>query len=157
MADCVLSIDPGAHSGIAVVELSRRTRLLHFQAVRFRQKEGPSPSKIVLEIVDEFAPAEAVIEDQYLDKNADSLKKLSWNVGRWQEACAAAHLPWQMIFAKTWQSALFGSRLRRDALKASSVALAKAETKQALSPDVADAYCIGRYWAVTLFHRRFPR
>lgn len=131
-----------------------QTKLLFSQAVNFSRKIKPNPSALVRNLAAEFSIREAVIEDQYLSKNPDSLKKLSWNVGRWQEACASAGVSYTMLAAKTWQTVILGStRMKREQIKMVSAQVARAETGQSLSEDVSDAYCIGRYWVIQNLRR----
>lgn len=146
---CLVSVDPGACSGVAVVTISAVPKLLFYREIRSSRKMDPLPSSVIQEIAEQYHPSEAVIEDQYLDKNVDSMKKLAWSVGGWQLACRISGIPFSMLFAKCWQTATFGKKTRtRAELKTASMSLSRAETKQNLSVDVSDAYCMGRYRAI---------
>lgn len=149
---CVIGIDPGNKTGIAVVTIAGRPRLVH-SSVENLSKTSPY---IWFDGLDERLTDLKVvccaIEDQYLDKNIDSLKKLARTSGRWQEAALSHGIKVEFVAATTWQRAVLGrSAKKRDVLKRSSVAIAEAETGIKMKSDAADAFCLARYFAVELF------
>lgn len=146
----VLAVDPGSiKTGLAVVSVSVRPRLLAWALVKM---STAAPSARVLELLEAHQITSAAIEDQYLARNANTLKKLSRAAGRWEEACEAAGIPVKYVAPSSWQDkTLRGAGRHRPQLKAASMAVAQAETGIALPEDVADAYCLGRYLAIKLF------
>jgi Holliday junction resolvasome RuvABC endonuclease subunit len=145
----ILSIDPGNTSGIVVVTLSRSPRLLYWQIAKLNIKNAPIPTRLVESLCLEYHIEFAVIEDQFNYKSIDSTKKLSRTSGRWLEACLFNGIPVEFVNPKTWQNAIFGRSARsREQLKLSACAVAQSQTGQALPSDAADAYCIGKYFAV---------
>ena len=149
-AGAVLAVDPGSRkTGLAVVSIAIRPRLLSWELVRMAKAQ---PSAQVLELHAAHRITSAAVEDQYLAKNANTIKKLSQAAGRWFEACAAAGIPVQYIAPSSWQDkTLRGAGRHRHQLKAGSIAVAQAETGLELPEDVADAYCLARYLAIKIF------
>jgi Holliday junction resolvasome RuvABC endonuclease subunit len=145
----LLAIDPGNTSGVVVVTIAAAPKLLFWTQIKIKKKGEELPSSLIARLKEEHDIVAAAIEDQFYLRNINSLKVLSKTAGRWEEACLAAGLESvEWINPKTWQTALFGKTMRRDQFKAASCAMAKAETRQLLPVDVADAYCIGRFLAI---------
>lgn len=143
----ILAIDPGSRvSGIIVLSFSVRPKLLANIKYTFASITS-CPTDLVHNLNLEFGIRNAFIEDQFMQKNVDSLKKLSRNAGRWQEACAFCKIPVEWVNAKTWQSKILkklGGN-NRAGLKKAAQFVAQVDTGVKLSSDCADAYCIGKY------------
>ncbi len=144
----VLAIDPGNTSGVVVVSLERVPKLLHHEVWKVKSK-GPMPSKIVGRLVGEYDIQQAVIEDQYLNKNVHSMKKLARTSGRWEEACIVHGLKVRWVQPSKWQSKVIG-RIAKDRGPIDKVMrmIAHQDTRTQLTADESAAWCLGRYSAV---------
>lgn len=160
--EAILAIDPGATSGWAVVLVGSSPKLVWSGTFHFctTPKGQPvSPTELVTYLSREarahgYPIQRAAIEDQYLDKNPNTLKKLARSAGRWEEACAVAQVPCEYVAASTWQSRELGLRgARRDALRRAADAKAYGLWSLEGTEHQIDAALIGRCVAVTVYHR----
>ena len=93
----------------------------------------------------------AAIEDQYLSVNPDSMKKLSRNGGRWEEAFRSKGIPVVWVNTQTWQTRELGTcRIASKEVKRRCMAKARGLWNKNLKSDEADAAIIGRFYAVRL-------
>ena len=121
-------------------------------------KKDENPVRVVRDIVNLHSDrvVRGVIEDQYLGKNPDSMKKASRAAGRWEEACVENGLLVSWVHASDWQSHVLGVRKgKRDQLKKVAQTIARSETKVSLTQDESDAYLLGRFSATLLALGRF--
>lgn len=150
MSKNVLTIDPGQRSGISIVTWGFNPALLFHAAYDFK-KQTETPSSLISRLVEAHNVGYAGIEDQYLGKNVDSLKKLSRTSGRWEEACAVQGIEVEFINTKTWESqVLKGLGKVHDQVKKAAEMVAKARSGISLKTDEADAFCIGIYYSTKL-------
>lgn len=158
--EAVLAIDPGAVSGWALLTVGPSpqpvlTGTLHVTKPAKHQPE--TPSALVRLVAEEAAVrcitiVRAVIEDQYLDKNPDTLKKLARSAGRWEEALVAAGLPVEYLAASAWQSRELGMRgARREVLRRAADAKAFGMWQLEGPEHLIDAALIARCVAVTMY------
>lgn len=153
----LLAIDPGATSGLAVLTLEPRPRLLHSETHKFT-KAPETPSQVVSRLLAAHPITSAVVEDQYQEKNVQSLKKLARISGRWEEACKVAGLQVVFIYPSTWQSkVLKGVARKRAELKQAARMVAASEVGRLLPENEADAFLIGRYVAVGVWYDRLTK
>lgn len=119
--------------------------------------EFPSPSALVRSLCEAAAERSIVlvragIEDQYLGKNVDTLKKLARNAGRWEEALVAAGIQVEYVPASTWQSKELGLRgAGREVLRRAADAKAFGLWQLEGPEHLIDAALIARYIAVTMY------
>lgn len=164
--DIVIGIDPGATSGWAGVTISHNPALVltnHLEMPKpGTKKDTPSntPSAIVESLVEGLRQlghtvVAVAIEDQYLSKNPDSMKKLSRNSGRWEEAWRRLGYPVEWVNTQTWQSAELGTHRidsaevkRRCAMKVLGMWRTKVVSHE------SDAALIARYVAIRIAYRR---
>jgi len=145
----ILGIDPGNHSGWAV--LDDHDRLLEHGELRFDLKRQPCPSLIVKTLSWRYTFTMACIESQYLGENPRSCITLAQTAGRWIEACAAAEIPIVVLVdPSTWQHAELSIRgkARRKQRKAASISKCLGLWKIELVDHCADAALIARWAAV---------
>jgi len=160
--EVILAIDPGAVSGWAIVSVGPSPE--HVRSGTFHFTKSPkgqpvSPTELVTYLCaeanrDGHTILRAAIEDQYLDKNVNTLKKLARNGGRWEEACEAAGIPVEYVAASTWQSReLCMPGAKRDVLRRAADAKAFGIWQLEGPEHRIDAALIGRYVAVTMYRR----
>lgn len=145
----ILGIDPGLHSGWAV--LDDHDHLLEHGELRFDLKRQPCPSVIVKTLSERYNLHMACIESQYLGENPRSCISLAQNAGRWVEACAAAGIPVvALVEPSTWQHAELSirGRTRREQRKAASISKCRGLWHIDLVDHCADAALIARWAAV---------
>jgi Holliday junction resolvasome RuvABC endonuclease subunit len=160
----VLAIDPGETSGLAVVTVEAAPYL---RMVITRAADVQLPMTDIAQILQSegaqyegrrangFPDIEsAVIEDQFLGINPDSLKKLTRNSGRWEEACIANGLDVRFVMPSVWQTAELGKG-KRDQLKKMAVEKCRGLWGVELESDAADAALLGRYVALEMFYGRW--
>lgn len=155
----VLGIDPGNHSGIAVVSIQKRPRLMYHRDWDRTKKGTERPTHIIKALADEYYIQLAVIEDQYLDKakkqNVKTMSRLTKTAGNWEEACLSNLIPVDWVYPKEWQSRIIGRIAnKRDQLEQMYRMIAKQDTDEVLTTDEAAAWCIGKYAVVNLMDRR---
>jgi len=144
MKGILLSIDPGRVTGWAMINLETEEVLL------FGEVKAGDRFYISL-LGDRMEDADyLVIEDQYLDKNVDSLIKLAALRGGLEMLWAVRKNNFTLginclaVKPSTWQSALnIPKRAGREKRKRASIFQAKVFTGKKLSENVADAVCIG--------------
>lgn len=149
----VLSIDPGEMSGLAVVTAEAAPKLLKCICAMPHKERAPFVDGFIGNFLEEELSV-AVIEDQYLGVNPDSMKKLARNSGRWQEACIANGLEVRFVMPSVWQSSELG-RGKREQLKKMAVEKCRGLWKVDLESDAADAALLGRYVALKMFYGRW--
>ena len=150
---CTLGIDPGNHSGWAV--LDSRLELLDHGELRFDRVKQPSPSSIVKTLSCRYNLHVACIETQYLGESAHATIVLAQNAGRWIEACVSVDIPvLTMIAPSTWQAAELGCRsaTKRSDRKKMSISRCLGLWRVTLSDHCADAALIARWAAVESQH-----
>ena len=163
MTPCVLGIDPGAASGIAVVTVEGNPRLMNYGKVRLDKGETPTLAlgELWKHIHDHLAAV--VIEDQFVAKNIKTAMRLAQTAGRWEEACIAAFpgIPVQWIKPNEWQQAMLarvmgrGGQAKREQRKKAAVAVCLGRWGQELSTDMADAALIAAFVAEKMdFNKR---
>ena len=158
----VLGIDPGSEPGLALLTVEPSptpvlTRRFHFPKPPLGQLPSPTELVACLLVDAERAGvqvAKAVIEDQYLDKNPDTLKKLARNAGRWEEACVANGLPVEYLPAVTWQAKELGGGRGKGREQIKRLAVAKAKSLGVDGDEhTADATLISRCAAIMMYYR----
>ena len=162
----VFAVDPGNTSGWAVLNVGPDPTLAYFGGINFTLKREQRSACMVLgEMVHVWRnkgwnfgqfPVLVAIEDQFLKKgpkrNVDTLKKLSRNSGRWQDA--ACHHGLEVIFVNpsTWITAELGRGLR--SAQVEKLARQKVQTLyghqvgRKLTEHECCAILIGRYQAI---------
>jgi Holliday junction resolvasome RuvABC endonuclease subunit len=167
--ETVIGIDPGATSGWAVLTVELSPKLLISDMMTWPKKgtkkdvPANTPSGIVACIIDVMrrfghTVAGAAIEDQYLARNPDSMKKLARNGGRWEEACRCAGIPVEWVNTAVWQSKELGtSKITSAEVKRRCIVKAKGLWGQKLNEHESDAAMIGRYFAIRYFADRCAR
>jgi len=167
--EVVIGIDPGATSGWAGVTVEHNPTLLLFDAMAM-PKPGTSkdiafntPSAIAGRLIDDFrrlghTVVAAAIEDQYLSKNPDSMKKLARNAGRWEEAWRRLGIPVEWVNAQVWQSAELGtSRIDSAEVKRRCAMKVLGLWRKKVGKHSADAALIARYYAIRMAYRQMRR
>jgi Holliday junction resolvasome RuvABC endonuclease subunit len=141
----LLAIDPGTTSALVVLTIEPNPKLLHHQV--WNDVRYMFPSDIVKDICQEFQIRHAAIEDQYLGKNANSMKILTRIGGRWQEACEINGLEVQWVAPRTWQTKILGSKWgsKREQIDKMMKMVARQDTGIKLTADECAAWCIGKY------------
>lgn len=164
--DVVIGIDPGATSGWAALTVDPNPDLILFDSIAWpkpgTKKDLPAntPCAIVDALVDTLSRfghtiIGAAIEDQYLSRNPDSMKKLARNGGRWEEACRRIGIPVEWINTQKWQSAELGTaRIDSDEVKRRCSMKTRGLWNRKVGKHAADAALIGRYYAIRLAYRR---
>lgn len=91
------------------------------------------------------------IEDCYLEKNVDTLKKLARLTGRWQQEFETRGLSTSLVMADVWQRGILRGLITDGAPRAARKAAAQKWVnwthKVAVAPDEADAICLAT-WAL---------
>ncbi len=89
------------------------------------------------------------IEDCYLEKNVDTLKKLARLTGRWQQEFETRGLLTELVMADVWQRGvlrgLIASSSPRAARKAAAQKWVKWTYTMSVEPDEADAICLATW------------
>lgn len=164
--DVVVAIDPGATSGWAVVTVEPNPKLLASDSMTWpkagTKKDVPAntPSAVAEELVGTLhrfghVVVAVAIEDQYLSRNPDSMKKLSRNGGRWEEAWRRLGIPVEWVNTQKWQSAELGTcRIDSTEVKRRCAMKVLGLWNQRLSEHATDAAIIARYHAVRLAYRQ---
>lgn len=164
-----MGIDPGATSGWAAVTVEHNPALLLFDAMVMPKPGAPkdippnTPSAVAEGIVEQFRRlghtiVAVAIEDQYLSKNPDSMKKLSRNAGRWEEAWRRLGFPVVWVNAQVWQSAELGtSRIDSAEVKRRCAMKVLGLWRKKVGAHSADAALIARYHAILLAYREMRR
>jgi len=144
MKGILLSIDPGQTTGWALINLETEKVLL-FGDVKTSYRFYISLLGDRMEAADYL-----VIEDQYLDKNVDSLIKLAalrgglemlWAIRKNNRTLGVNCL---VVKPSVWQSALnIPKRADREQRKRASTFQAKVFTGKKLSQNISDAVCMG--------------
>ena len=158
--DVVIGIDPGATSGWGALTVEGVPDLLLHDRRTWpkpgTKKDTPknTPSGVVDELIEMLGRlghtvVGAAIEDQFLKKNPDSMKKLARNGGRWEEAFRSRGIPVEWINAQTWQTRELGScKIDTAEVKRRCMQKARGIWNKRLRQDEADACIIGRFHAV---------
>ena len=151
MTAYVIGIDPGATSGLALVECGRTPVLSWSKALR-----KPQPS-MDLKSTDlwccDSTNTRAIIEDQYVDvtkKGGSSVISLARWAGRWIEALETHGIEWEFVRPSVWQAAMLrGMRAGRDraAGKRAAVEVCRLRWGVTLTQDAADAALIAAWGA----------
>ena len=164
--EIVIGIDPGATSGWAGVTVDHNPSLLLFDAIEWPKpgttKDLPpnTPSAIAECIVESLrrlghTVIVAAIEDQYLSKNPDSMKKLARNAGRWEEAWRRIGIPVEWVNTQVWQSAELGtSRIDSAEVKRRCKMKVLGMWRKKVVNHAADAALIARYVAIRIAFRQ---
>lgn len=155
MTSALLSIDPGATSGVAVVSMGKRPGLLHHEVWK-NKNGGVRPSGVVLRLLEQYQIVRCVVEDQFLKDNPLTLKKLSRTAGAWEEACLAAGLEVDWVNAATWQARVLGRRMgrKREEIIKSYQMIARQDTGVELTPDESAAWCMGRFFVCEIEQKK---
>ncbi len=161
----VIAIDPGATSGWAGLTVDPNPDLILFDSMEMPKSGTPkdtlarTPSFIAASIVETLSSfghsiVVVAIEDQYLSKNPDSMKKLCRNAGRWEEAWRRLGYPVEWVVAQTWQSAELGtSRIDSAEVKRRCAMKVLGVWRKKVGKHAADAALIGRYVAIRRAYR----
>ena len=144
MEGIALSIDPGRIIGWAIIGVTAEAPAL------WGEIKADSPELISELSAKMFAADLLIIEDQYLDKNADSLIKIAALRGTIEGLWAAVKnypLGEQVCRVKpaVWQASLnLSAQATRKSRKRASMIRAKTEAGDTnVSQDAADAICMG--------------
>lgn len=163
--EVIMGIDPGATSGYAALTATVNPKLLLCKHVVWpkpgSKKDLPAntPSAVVEREVEALSRLGhtvigAAIEDQYLSVNPDSMKKLSRNGGRWEEAFRRLGIPVAWINTQTWQSAELGTcKIDSKEVKRRCANKVRGLWNIRVNQNAADACIIGRYEAVRAAYR----
>lgn len=148
----VLGIDPGSKSGLAVVSIELKPRLLHYTGWNKNSKNSNNrPSHIISDIHSRFNIVCAVIEEQFLHLNPKTLIVLSRNAGAWEEACLVEGIPIHWLNASTWQKIVLGKgRGKGKQIEKAYMKKAEQETGKALPSDPSAAWHMARIQAVEM-------
>lgn len=164
--EVVIGIDPGATSGWAAVTVDPNPALLLFDSIAWPKKgtkkdlPANTPSAIAEGIIDTLRQfghvvVEVAIEDQYLSRNPDSMKKLSRNAGRWEESWRRLGIGVEWINTQKWQSAELGTaRIDSAEVKRRCGMKTRGLWNRNVGQHAADAALIARYWAIRIAYRR---
>lgn len=164
--DVIMSTDPGATSGYAVLSVGLQPKLLICKAVTWPKPGTPkdlpvnTPHGLVGSVIDMIGQQGhtiigAAIEDQYLGLNADTLKKLARNGGRWEEAYRCRGIPVSWVAPASWQARELGtSRIERAEVKRRCMVKVRGLWNVTLKENEADAAIIGRYHAIRIAFAR---
>jgi Holliday junction resolvasome RuvABC endonuclease subunit len=167
--EVVIGIDPGATSGWAGVTVEHNPALLLFDSLAMPKpgtaKDVPAntPTFIAKSLVESLrrlghTVVAVAIEDQYLSRNPDSMKKLSRNAGRWEEAWRWLGIPVEWVNAQVWQSAELGtSRIDSDEVKRRCAMKVLGLWRRKVGAHASDAALIARYLAIRLAYRAMRR
>ena len=137
----LIAIDPGSTSGIVAMTIEMVPKLVWREV--WKKKDGELPTDIIKHGL--HCVQYAVIEDQYLGKNANSMKILTRIGGRWEEACANNGLDVKWIPPKTWQTKILGrGNMKRDQIDKMMKLVARQDTGIKLTADECAAWCIGK-------------
>lgn len=167
----IISVDPGVSSGIAALTVSAAPKLLAYDLFNFskrRRDQAFTASRHIWNLfsalhADGYKVVAAVIEDQYVAKNAASTINLARCSGRWMEAIAECadyfvgkQIPIQFVAASHWQrmevhGATRGRRPKRNELKRIAQLIVEQAFKIKAPMDAADAILLGRYSAARFF------
>lgn len=148
MTTYVIGIDPGATSGLALVECGRKPVLITAKAIR-----APRPSVDLGAVLSVCGTVRAVIEDQYIDvskRGGSSVISLARWAGRWLEALDVHGIAPEFVRPSVWQAAMLrGMRAGRDraAGKRAAVEVCNLRWGVVLSQDAADAALIAAWGA----------
>jgi len=152
MNNLLISIDPGATSGVAVLTIEAQPKLRYCGHFKM---ESNVFIDCIRELCEIFTVTKAVIEDQYLNKNVNTVKKLSRIVGRWQESLIREGLEPIEIYPQTWQSKELGTtKATRTVRKKIAQDKAQHLFGRILTQDESDASLLGRYAAIEEFYGR---
>lgn len=155
----LLAVDPGSISGWAVVSITLNPMLLVYGNANMSKG---SPTTIIIERILSNAavppPERCVIEDQYLDKNVDSLKKLARSAGRWEEACISSGMTVDYVPAASWQRSELSAvrQIARKERKRMSIAKVHGIWGVRASEHIADAALLARYAAIHACYESGP-
>lgn len=166
MAEVVVGIDPGATSGWAVVTVSPGPALVLFDSLAWpkpgERNDTPArtPSAIAESVSETLTQTghtivAVAIEDQYLSRNPDSMKKLARNAGRWEESWRRLGFRVEWINTQKWQSAELGTaRIDSDEVKRRCARKVLGLWRKEVGKHAADAALIARYLAVKIAYGR---
>ncbi len=142
----LLAIDPGTTSGIVVMTIEKNPKLVYCSEWNAK-RDSLMPSTVVKYLKTYWSVSYAAIEDQYLGLNANTLKKLARNGGRWQEACEGEGIPVMFIPPSTWQTAMLGLGPRSKGAQRGKMTMmiARQDTGIKLTADECSAWVIGKY------------
>jgi hypothetical protein len=145
VSEYVIGIDPGATSGLALVECGRKPVLVWAWA-----RKHPHPTGEIRMLP---SGCRAVMEDQYIDvekRGGSNVISLARWAGRWLEALDVHDIPVELVAASTWQAAMLkGMRSGRDraAGKRAAVEVCRLRWGVTLTQDAADAALIAAWGA----------
>jgi Holliday junction resolvasome RuvABC endonuclease subunit len=102
---------------------------------------------MISDLVGYFDVMDACIEDQYLGKNANSMKILTRISGRWHEACCVRDLDVTWVSPRAWQTKILGAKWgsQRKQIDKMMKIIAQQDTQTKLTADQCAAWCIGKY------------
>jgi len=164
--DVIVGIDPGATSGWAVVTVEMNPKLVLSDSIKWpkpgekKYNAANIPSAVAVAITEAMRRFDhdiwsVAIEDQYLSRNPDSMKKLARNGGRWEEAWLRLGCPVEWVNTQKWQSAELGTcRVDSAEVKRRAEMKVLGLWKQKISSHAADAALIARFVAIRLAFRR---
>lgn len=156
----VFSVDPGVIAGWGLVTIGSNPRPIDSGKIEFahpRRGEFRNATEALKWASSVREVAIVAIEDQYLDddpRKIASMIKLCRSAGRWEEAAAVCGVPHKYVNPSTWQTAMLGSRMKRDQLKVFSRRVVASRFRMTCSEHVADAILIGAHEAIELWYEQ---
>ena len=143
----IVGIDPGRHSGWAVLSLDGK-RVLEANALlmgsKYDHKNINKAFRVLQRLRDQYAIKCIVIEGQYVGMYRGAVVRLSEIRGWWEAIAAILEIPFEIVQPSSWRKAVFERIPKKDRKQAAKDLV---ETRFAIAVDdnVSEAILIGLY------------